>query len=93
MEWDKPKRKGKVFVDHNRNASGQTVAAAYSVRPRPGAPISVPLTWDEVSTVKNGEITIANVWERIQKHGDLFEPVLKGGQTLDDAEKALNITD
>jgi bifunctional non-homologous end joining protein LigD len=93
MEWDKPKRRGKVFVDHNRNASGQTVAAAYSVRPRPGAPISVPLTWDEVSTVKNGEITIANVWERIQKHGDLFEPALKGGQTLEDAEKALNITD
>jgi bifunctional non-homologous end joining protein LigD len=92
MEWDKPKRKGKVFVDHNRNANGQTVAAAYSVRPRPGAPVSVPLTWDEVSTVKNGEITIANLWERIQKHGDLFEPVLKGGQTLDDAEKALNIT-
>jgi bifunctional non-homologous end joining protein LigD len=93
MEWDKPKRKGKVFVDHNRNASGQTVAAAYSVRPRPGSPVSVPLTWEEVPKIKNGDITIANVWERIQKHGDIFEPVIKGGQTLDDAEKALQITD
>ncbi|MEX1038116.1 MAG: non-homologous end-joining DNA ligase [Acidimicrobiia bacterium] len=93
MEWEKPKRKGMVFVDHNRNASGQTVAAAYSVRPRPGAPVSVPLTWDEVSKVKNGDVTIASLWERIQKHGDLFEPVVKGGQTLDEAEKALQITD
>jgi bifunctional non-homologous end joining protein LigD len=91
MEWDKPKRKGKVFVDHNRNASGQTVAAAYSVRPRPGAPVSVPLVWDEVETVKNGDVTIANLWERIQKHGDLFAPVLAGGQTLDAAEAALDI--
>ena len=93
MEWEKPKRKGKVFVDHNRNASGQTVAAAYSVRPRPGAPVSVPLTWDEVPRIKNGDVTIANLWERIQRHGDLFEPVIKGGQTLDDAEKDLQIAD
>ncbi|MEX2133120.1 MAG: non-homologous end-joining DNA ligase [Acidimicrobiia bacterium] len=92
MEWEKPKRKGKVLIDHNRNASGQTVAAAYSVRPRPGAPVSVPLTWDEVPKVKNGDVTIANLWERIQKHGDLFEPAIKGGQTLDEAEKALQIT-
>ncbi len=93
MEWEKPKRTGKVLIDHNRNASGQTVAAAYAVRPRPGAPVSVPLTWDEVAKVKNGDVTIANLWERIQKHGDLFEPVVKGGQTLDEAEKALQITD
>ena len=91
MEWDKPKRKGKVFVDHNRNASGQTVASAYSVRPRPGAPVSVPLLWDEVPEIKNGEITIANLWPRIQKHGDLFSPVFEGGQTLDKAEEALEI--
>ena len=92
MEWDKPKRKGKVFIDHNRNASGQTVAAAYSVRPSPGAPISAPLTWDEVGTIRNGEITIVNVWERIQRRGDLFSGVLAGGQVLDEAEKALDLT-
>ena len=51
MEWDKPKRRGKVFIDHNRNASGQTIASVYSVRPRPGAPVSVPITWDEVGQV------------------------------------------
>jgi len=91
MEWDKPKRKGKVFVDHNRNAFGQTVAAAYSVRPRPGAPVSAPLTWDEVGTVRNGGINIANLWDRLQRFGDLFAPVVAGGQTLNEAETALGI--
>ncbi len=91
MEWDKPKRKGKVFVDHNRNAFGQTVASAYSVRPRAGAPVSAPLTWDEVGTLRNGEITIANLWDRLQRFGDLFSPVISGGQTLDAAENALGI--
>jgi bifunctional non-homologous end joining protein LigD len=92
MEWDKPKRKGKVFVDHNRNASGQTVASVYSVRPRPGAPVAAPLTWDEVGNVANGDLTIVNVWDRLQRYGDLFAPVLRGGQTLDAAEAALGIT-
>ena len=91
MEWDKPKRKGKVFVDHNRNASGQTVASVYSVRPRPGAPVAVPLTWDEVGRVSNGDYTMLNVWDRLQRHGDLFAPVARGGQTLDTAEAALGI--
>jgi bifunctional non-homologous end joining protein LigD len=91
MEWDKPKRKGKVFVDHNRNAFGQTVASAYSVRPRPGAPVAVPLNWDEVGTVANGDFTIVNVWDRFQRFGDLFAPVVQGGQSLDAAEKALGI--
>lgn len=91
MEWDKPKRRGKVFIDHNRNASGQTVASVYSVRPLPGAPVSVPLTWDEVGEVANGDFTIINVWDRFQRYGDLFAPVARGGQTLDAAEEALGI--
>jgi bifunctional non-homologous end joining protein LigD len=91
MEWDKPKRKGKVFVDHNRNAYGQTVASAYSVRPRPGAPVSTPLSWSEVGELANGDVTIANLWDRLQRHGDLFAPVTAGGQTLDAAEKLLGI--
>lgn len=91
MEWDKPKRKGKVFIDHNRNASGQTVASVYSVRPLPGAPVSVPLHWDEVGQFANGDFTIADIWDRIQRYGDLFAPVAGGGQTLDSAEQALGI--
>ncbi|MEA1903474.1 MAG: non-homologous end-joining DNA ligase [Actinomycetota bacterium] len=91
MEWDKARRRGKVFVDHNRNASGQTVASVYSVRPLPGAPVSAPLNWDEVGTVANGDITIANLWERLQRFGDRFAPALGGGQTLGVAEAALGI--
>lgn len=92
MEWDKPKRKGKVFVDHNRNASGQTVASVYSVRPRAGAPVSAPLIWDEVGEAANGDFTILNIWDRLQRFGDLFAPVIQGGQTLDGAEEALGIS-
>jgi bifunctional non-homologous end joining protein LigD len=91
MEWDKPKRKGKVFIDHNRNSFGQTVASAYSVRPRPGAPVSAPLTWDEVGTIANGDLTIVDIWDRLQRFGDLFAPVVNGGQTLDEAEARLGI--
>ena len=91
MEWDIPQRKGKVFIDHNRNASGQTIASVYAVRPRPGAPVSVPITWDELGTVRNGDITIANLWERLQRYGDLWGPVSRGGQTLETAEAALGI--
>lgn len=91
MEWDKPKRKGKVFVDHNRNAFGQTVASVYSVRPRPGAPVAVPLVWEEVGKFSNGDFTIVDVWDRVQRFGDLFAPVVEGGQTLDEAEEALGI--
>jgi bifunctional non-homologous end joining protein LigD len=91
MEWDKPRRRGKVFIDHNRNASGQTIASVYSVRPRPGAPVSVPLRWEEVATLRNGDVTIANLWERLQRHGDLFAPVLGPKYRLEDAEKALGL--
>ncbi len=92
VEWDKSKRAGKVFVDANRNAYGQTVAAVYSVRPRPGAPVSVPVRWEELDTIRNGDITIANLWERLQRHGDLFSAVARGGQTLDAAEEALGLS-
>ena len=92
MVWEKKKRTGRVFVDHNRNAFGQTIAAVYSVRPRPGAPVSVPLQWEEVGELANGDVTIANVWERLEKHGDLFAPVLEGGQTLDAAEEKMGLT-
>lgn len=91
MEWDIPKRKGKVFVDANRNASGQTVASVYSVRPRPGAPVSAPIRWDEIEELRNGDVTIANLWDRLRRHGDLFAPVLEGGQHIEDAEEAIGL--
>ena len=47
-EWSKSKRRG-VLIDSNQNGEGKTIASAYSVRPRPGAPVSTPLRWDEVN--------------------------------------------
>lgn len=91
MEWDIPKRKGKIFIDHNRNAFGQTIASVYSIRPIAGAPISLPITWDEIGRIGNGDITIANVWDRLARFGDLWAPVTKGGQRIEKAELALGI--
>ena len=93
MEWDIPARAGRVFIDHNQNVGGKTIASVYSVRPRPGAPVSTPLLWPEVETIDPASFTIATVWDRLSRHGDLFAPVLRGGQRLEGAEAALGLAD
>jgi len=93
MEWDIPKRAGRVFIDHNQNVGGKTIASVYSVRPRPGAPVSTPLLWPEVETVDPTSFTISTVWDRLSRHGDLFAPVLRGGQRLEQAEAALGLSE
>jgi bifunctional non-homologous end joining protein LigD len=92
MEWDIPTRRGKVFIDHNQNVGGKTIASVYSVRPRPGAPVSTPLLWEEVPEVDPTDFTIHTIWERVSRHGDLFAPVLRGGQRLEGAEGALGLS-
>jgi bifunctional non-homologous end joining protein LigD len=81
-EWLKTKRSG-VLVDHRQNAWGKTIASVYSVRPRPGAPVSTPLAWDELDGVPRPQVfTMEAALDRIGRLGDLFEPVLGGGQSL-----------
>jgi bifunctional non-homologous end joining protein LigD len=88
-EWLKKKRSG-VLVDHRQNGHGKTIASVYSVRPKPGAPVSTPLRWDELTEdVRPGDFTMAVALERVRELGDLFEPVLRGGQALGPALKAL----
>jgi bifunctional non-homologous end joining protein LigD len=88
-EWLKKKRRG-VLVDHRRNGHGKTIASVYSVRPKPGAPVSTPLRWEELSEkVRPRDFGRREALDRVQKHGDLFEPVLKGGQALGPALKRL----
>jgi bifunctional non-homologous end joining protein LigD len=88
-EWTKSKRRG-VLIDANQNGEGKTIASAYSVRPRLGAPVSTPLRWDEVNEKLDPlAFTMSAVLERLRKHGDLFEGVLKTRQRLTDAMKAL----
>jgi bifunctional non-homologous end joining protein LigD len=70
------KREGKVYVDAFQNRGGQLMVAPYSVRPSPGAPVSMPIAWDEVNgKLHNSNWTIANALKRMQKRGD--DPVVK----------------
>jgi bifunctional non-homologous end joining protein LigD len=81
-EWLKRKRRG-VLVDHRQNGWGKTIASVYSVRPRPGAPVSTPLRWDELTEdVTPRRFGMQGVLERVSREGDLYEPVLRGGQSL-----------
>jgi bifunctional non-homologous end joining protein LigD len=81
-EWLKANRRG-VLVDYNQNGRGRTTASVYSVRPTPEATVSTPLRWDEVDDrLDRRDFTMAVVLRRIEERGDLFAPVLEGGQTL-----------
>jgi bifunctional non-homologous end joining protein LigD len=71
--------RGRVLVDYNQNAWGRTLASLYSVRPTPVASVSTPLTWKEVERgVTSEQFTMEVVLKRVEKQGDLYEPVLKG---------------
>lgn len=88
-EWLKKKRSG-VLVDHRQNGHGKTIASAYSVRPKPGAPVSTPLRWEEVTEeITPRDFSMQVALERVATHGDLFEPVLHGKQALGSALKQL----
>jgi bifunctional non-homologous end joining protein LigD len=88
-EWTKSKRRG-VLIDANQNGEGKTIASAYSVRPRPGAPVSTPLRWDEVNEKLDPlSFTMPTVLERVRRHGDLFEGVLTTRQRLTEAMRSL----
>jgi bifunctional non-homologous end joining protein LigD len=81
-EWLKKKRSG-VLVDHRQNGHGKTIASVYSVRPKRGAPVSTPLAWEELTEdVRPRDFSMAVALERVGRLGDLFEPVLRGGQAL-----------
>jgi bifunctional non-homologous end joining protein LigD len=88
-EWSKARRHG-VLIDSNQNGEGKTIASAYSVRPRPGAPVSTPLRWDEVNVELDPlAFTMDVVLDRVRREGDLFEGVLKTRQRIDKALAAL----
>jgi bifunctional non-homologous end joining protein LigD len=88
-EWLKRKRVG-VLIDYHQNGAGKTIASAYSARPKPGAPVSTPLRWQEVTPkLDPGRFTMEAVLQRVEREGDLFEPVLRGGQALGPALRRL----
>ena len=85
MEWATAKRTGKVFIDHNMNARGKTLNVAYSPRGLPGAPISMPLTWEELEAAEPADFSLRNwrdVLRRLEKSGDRWHDALSEKQSL-----------
>lgn len=81
-------RKGKMYIDFLQNRPQATVSAPYSLRPKPGATVSMPLQWDEVKKgLKMNDFTMFNALERIKSTGDIFKPVLGKGISLEKAIK------
>ena len=69
--------KGRVLVDYNQNAWGRTLASIYSVRPRPKATVSTPVTWEEIEAgITIEDFRMDNVRERFAEVGDLWKPLL-----------------
>jgi bifunctional non-homologous end joining protein LigD len=83
-EWAKRSRSGKARLDFTQNAHNKTLVAPYSVRPAPGAPVSVPISWEELDDpqLRPDRWTIANLPARISDVGDLFAPALTRTQEL-----------
>jgi bifunctional non-homologous end joining protein LigD len=72
-----------VYVDFLQNIRGKTVASVYSPRPRPGAPVSTPLRWDEFEhPIDPNAFTIKTIFNRLEKFGDLFAPALTDRQDI-----------
>ena len=69
-KWWKEERGERIFVDYNQNARDRTIASAYSIRPKPGAPVSAPLAWDELAEVAPEDFTVATMPARFAEVGD-----------------------
>jgi bifunctional non-homologous end joining protein LigD len=88
-QWTKVRRRG-VLVDANQNGQGKTIASAYSVRPRPGAPVSTPLRWDEVGPdLDPAAFTMSAVLARVERFGDLHAGLRTTRQSLSRALRSL----
>jgi bifunctional non-homologous end joining protein LigD len=84
MERSPGKRRKKIYLDYMQNRRGQTLAAAYCVRPRPGAPVSAPLTWDEVkSGLTPSAFTIETMPARLAARGELWRELDESAIDLD----------
>ena len=87
-EFRKSDRAGRLFLDCNRNAWAQTAVPAYAVRPRPGAPVAVPLDWDELDTTQPDAWTVRTVGQRLERH-DPWAGLWRRARSLDGARRWL----
>ena len=89
MEWSVPKRTGKIFMDYNMNVRGKTLNAAYSPRGVAGAPVSMPLAWEELASAHPLDFRINNVTERLTQSGDRWNDALREKISLEGAFQAI----
>jgi bifunctional non-homologous end joining protein LigD len=87
LEWSVPKRTGKIFMDYNMNVRGKTLNVAYSPRGVPSAPVSMPLSWEELEAAEPMDFTIADaaVLARLERAGDRWHDALSAKQSLSKA--------
>jgi len=91
VERNPAKRKKKIYLDFLQNRSIQTIAAPYSLRPKPGATVSTPLHWEELKKgLSPKDFTMFNILDRIKNEGDLFKAVLGKGIDLEKTLKKLS---
>jgi DNA ligase D len=81
--WWKEERGKRIFVDYNQNARDRTIASAYSVRPKPGAPVSAPLSWDELPVVAPEDFTVETMPARFAEVGDLHRAIDDAAYSLE----------
>src|SRR4051794_26303194 len=81
-KWWKEERGERIFVDYNQNARDRTIASAYSVRAKPGAPVSAPLTWDELPAVAPEDFTVATMPARFAEVGDRHAAIDEAAHSL-----------
>jgi bifunctional non-homologous end joining protein LigD len=91
-EMRKAERGGRLFLDYVRNGYGATGVAPYSVRPRPGAPVATPLTWDELKDpdVRSNRYDLRNIWNRLDKVGDPWRGMMRNARGLAEPRRKLD---
>jgi DNA ligase D len=97
--WWKEERGARIFIDFNQNARDRTIASAYSIRPKPGAPVSAPLAWEELPQVAPENFTVATMPARFAEKGDVHAAIDDAAYSLQplldlyDADIAQGLTD
>ena len=82
-KWWKEERGEKIFVDYNQNARDRTIASAYIIRPKPGAPVSAPVTWEELADVAPEDFTVATMPARFAEVGDRHAAIDETAHSLE----------
>jgi DNA ligase D-like protein (predicted polymerase) len=81
--WWKEERGERIFVDYNQNARDRTIASAYSVRPKPGAPVSAPVTWDELTECRPEDFNVETMPGRFAEVGDRHAAIDERAHSLE----------